>query len=108
MLATSSAWSRSLTTMHLLLPSDVSAISQRGSSFTCFSTSALTASATERTVVTRTTWLSGPCSAWERRSEAAKAGLQVSSATTITSEGPAGMSMDTPALCTRDLAAMTY
>lgn len=43
------------------------------------------------------TWLSGPCSACDRRSAATCAWEAPSSATTSTSEGPAGMSMDTMA-----------
>lgn len=48
-------------------------------------------------MVRRTTWESGPCSACERRSEATYLGLEVESAMTRTSEGPAGMSMETSA-----------
>ncbi|MNM25059.1 hypothetical protein D3C81_354990 [compost metagenome] len=54
------------------------------------------ASAKSGEVVTSTTWLSGPCSAWESRSAATKAGFAPSSAITSTSEGPAGMSMAAP------------
>jgi len=45
---------------------------------------------------------SGPCSAWDSRSAATWAGLAAASATTSTSDGPAGMSMDT---CTRVVQA---
>ena len=85
------------------------AISRRGRRPVWRSSSWLTAAATCSLSVTSTTWLSGPCSAWESRSAATKAGRQVLSASTITSDGPAGMSMDTPpymaAYC---LAACTY
>ena len=48
-------------------------------------------------VTTRTTCESGPCSAWLRRSAATCAGGAPASATTSTSDGPAGMSMATMA-----------
>ena len=44
---------------------------------------------------TRIAWLSGPCSAWERRSVAIYKGLAELSARTITSLGPASMSIET-------------
>ena len=60
-------------------------------------------------VVTSKTWESGPCSACDKRSAATKAGSASQSAMTMTSEGPAGMSIAAPSgsALTRDLAAVT-
>ena len=52
-------------------------------------------------------WESVPCSAWESRSEATNEGTAVSSATTITSEGPAGISIAVHSEDTICLAFMT-
>ena len=63
--------------------------------------------ASPRSFVTRSASLSGPCSAWARRSPATRPGSAVPSATTTTSLGPAGKSMRTR-LETRSFAAVTY
>ncbi len=69
--------------------------------------SASTASASDGEQVTRTAAESGPCSAWLNRSAATWAGSAVSSASTMTSEGPAGMSIATWPK-TSSLAAVTH
>lgn len=65
-------------------------MSTRGSARACASTSASIAvtASSDRLTVTRTTWESIPCSAWERRSAATKAGLAVESAMTCQDNGP--------------------
>ncbi len=67
---------------------------------------ASTASARASEGVTSSEGESGPCSAWLRRSAATCAGSAVSSATTMTSVGPAGMSMAQESR-TSSLAAVT-
>ena len=56
---------------------------------------------------TKSTWLSAPCSACERRSAATKAGTHVSSAKTASSDGPAAMSIVAPRRITCSLASVT-
>ena len=80
----------------------------RGRADVCRSTSCRTARQVASDSHTSITWLSGPCSAWERRSAAAKAAGVVLSAMTITSEGPAGMSMATVSALSSCLAVVTY
>lgn len=65
---------------------DCRMMSSRGSARAWASTSCSIAERVEagRATETRTTWESMPCSAWERRSAATKAGLQVWSAMTCT------------------------
>ena len=80
----------------------------RGSAASWRSTSAWVSRSKVSDVVIRTAWLSTPCSACERRSDATNTGLAVSSASTATSEGPAGMSIATSRKDTSCLATVTY
>mmetsp|Transcript_3742 Transcript_3742/g.15167 ORF Transcript_3742/g.15167 Transcript_3742/m.15167 type:complete len:204 (+) Transcript_3742:969-1580(+) len=84
-------------------------MSDLGSAAACLATAAQISSRLTSGVTTRTTWESGPCSAWERRSAATWDGCASLSAMTSTSEGPAGMSMDTIAseFCSVIFAAVT-
>jgi len=72
------------------LPLSVSAV-------VCAATSAATCSASRAELVTSTTCAIASCSACASRSAATKRAFAVSSATTSTSEGPAGRSMAAPA-----------
>mmetsp|Transcript_16424 Transcript_16424/g.51045 ORF Transcript_16424/g.51045 Transcript_16424/m.51045 type:complete len:261 (+) Transcript_16424:418-1200(+) len=89
--------------------SALAVMSARGSAAACLATSASTAIVSIPTA-TSTTCESGPCSACDKRSAATKAGSASPSAITSTSDGPAGMSIDTVAseFCRIILAAVTY
>ena len=93
--------------MSLEYSKDFSAISLRGNKANCLSTSSFTLSANASEFVTRITCESTPCSAWESKSAATNTGFAVSSATTATSDGPAGISIATSCRLTCCLAAMT-
>ena len=71
------------------------ALAARGSCGICTSSSACTALAKSRLSVTSTGLASLSCSAWLSRSAATHAGLQVPSASTRISDGPAIISMPT-------------
>ena len=98
----------SFSTIRRLWLNDFSVISLRGSRSSCSRIACMTGSTMLSDAVTSMAWLSTPCSAWERKSAAIKAGLADSSAITSTSEGPAGMSMATSRRLTNCLAAVTY
>mmetsp|Transcript_23790 Transcript_23790/g.60687 ORF Transcript_23790/g.60687 Transcript_23790/m.60687 type:complete len:291 (+) Transcript_23790:523-1395(+) len=91
-------------------PSALRAVSLRGSASHWRPTSVATAPTSTPGSATSTACESGPCSACDSRSAATCAGLAPGSATTSTSEGPAGMSMATMAseFCSSILAAVTY
>ena len=84
------------------------AVPRRGKRASCLSSSTPTFSAIPRPVASSTTWLSGPCSAWDKRSAATYRASAVPSATTSTSDGPAGISIATPDKAASCLAAITY
>ena len=73
--------------------SDAARVSRRRRVGSWRASSSSTASARAVEVVTSRAGESAPCSAWLSRSAATWTGSAVSSATTMTSVGPAGMSM---------------
>ena len=82
----------------MILPqfsTDARAISSRGKSLSCRSTSSDTSRASVSLVVTSTALASLSCSAWESRSAATVAASALSSAMTSISLGPATMSIPT-------------
>ncbi len=83
------------------------AISFLGSSSSCFLSSVKTFSMIVFEVLTNSTWLSAPCSAWLNKSEAINDAFADSSAITKSSLGPAGMSIATPNLVASCFATVT-
>ena len=80
----------------------------RGSCSSCTVISLATSFSSSSLVVISTDWLSGPCSACESISAATNTGFAIESATIATSEGPAGISIDTSFNETNCFAAVTY
>ena len=86
---------------------DCAIISRRGKVASICAITPGKRSANASSVVSNIDWLSGPCSACERKSLATKRSSALPSATTSTSLGPAGMSIATPALFTCIFASIT-
>ena len=74
----------------------------------CSSTARVTCRAKRSVRQTRMAWLSSPCSACDSRSAATNSARALLSASTITSEGPAGRSTATASVLTSCLARVTY
>ena len=90
--------------------SELRAMDSRGKLVSCVSSASSTSPTRRGDVVTRTTWAAASCSAWLSRSAATTRASALSSAITISSLGPAGMSIAAPpcSLATIRFASATH